>query len=63
MCLFFLFLFLRKYFYLVVHSAEVPRDWFIVSFPLLSGEYASETYSGGSARRGRARAVPPLCTE
>ena len=31
--------------------------------PILSGEYASETYSGGSARRGRARAVPPLCTE
>ena len=34
-----------------------------ISFPLLSGKYASETYSRGSARRGRARAVPPLCTE
>ena len=26
-----------------------------------SGEFASETYSGGSARRGRARAVPHHC--
>ena len=31
--------------------------------PVLTGKYASETYSRGSARRGRARAVPPLCTE
>ena len=37
--------------------------FYSLSFPLLSGEFASETYSGGSAHGARARSAPAFGAE